>query len=101
MRTPTACCGSTSPRERIWQSTRKRSSTEWLGSSMNGPARLWASKPLPNDLVPVLHRPLEPATPIADIRGRKAHKKAPPAREWTGGVLPDREKLAPIARDLL
>lgn len=25
-------------------------STEWLGSSMNGRARLWASKPEPNEI---------------------------------------------------
>src|SRR5262249_2581154 len=47
--------------------TPRRSSTEWLASSMSGPARLWPSKPQPNDLVPVLRRPLEPAAPKADI----------------------------------
>ena len=26
------------------------SSTEWLGNSMNGRARLWASKPEPNEI---------------------------------------------------
>jgi IS30 family transposase len=36
-------------------------STKWRASSMNGRARLWASKPQPNDLMLVLHRPLEPA----------------------------------------
>jgi hypothetical protein len=29
---------------------RIRSSTEWLGNSMNGRARLWASKPEPNEI---------------------------------------------------
>jgi hypothetical protein len=29
---------------------RIRSSTEWLGNSMNGRARLWASKPKPNEI---------------------------------------------------
>src|SRR6516225_9518596 len=50
-----------SPPAEICRYTRKRSSTEWLGGSMSGPARLWASKPQPSNLVPVLHRPLEPA----------------------------------------
>src|SRR5215471_861124 len=39
---------------------RIRSSTEWLGNSTNGRARLWASKPELNDLMLVLHRPIEP-----------------------------------------
>ena len=29
---------------------RIRSSTEWLGNSMNGRARLWPSKPEPNEI---------------------------------------------------
>jgi hypothetical protein len=29
---------------------RIRSSTEWLGNSMNGGVRLWASKPEPNEI---------------------------------------------------
>jgi hypothetical protein len=29
---------------------RIRSSTEWLGNAMNGRARLWASKPEPNEI---------------------------------------------------
>jgi hypothetical protein len=37
------------------------SSTEWLGNSMNGRARRWASKTrAERDLMLVLHRPIEP-----------------------------------------
>ena len=49
-------------KEELWNRWRCciRSSTEWLGNSMNGRARLWASKPELNDLMLVLHRPIEP-----------------------------------------
>src|SRR6516164_5898842 len=86
MRTPMGCCGSIFPREPTSRSTRSRSSTGWLGSSMNDHARLWASKPQPNDLVPVLRRPLEPA------RVKRTH--TPSRRESTRMTLfgpPDSE----------
>ena len=35
--------------------------TKWLGRSTNDHARLWDLQPQPNDLMLVLHRPLEPA----------------------------------------
>ena len=61
---------------------RIRSSTEWLGNSMNGRARLWASKPEPNDLMKVLHRPIEPTalsghsamSPVCPLLGVKRTK---------------------------
>src|SRR5262249_40589503 len=39
-------------KEELWKRWRCciRSSTEWLGNSMNGRARLWASKPEPNEI---------------------------------------------------
>jgi hypothetical protein len=61
MRIPTACCDNTFRREPTCRCTRRRSSIEWLGSSMNGRVRLWDLKPRPNDLMLVLHRSLEPA----------------------------------------
>src|SRR5262245_30758871 len=61
MRTPTVCCGSTCRRGLTCPCTRKPSSTKWLGSSTNDHARLWGLQLQPNDLMLVLHRPLEPA----------------------------------------
>src|SRR6516164_4984597 len=61
MRTPTVCCGSTCRRGLTCPCTRKPSSTKWLGSSTNDHARLWDLQLQPNDLMLVLHRPLEPA----------------------------------------
>jgi len=39
-------------KEELWNplTLHIRNSTEWLGNSMNGPARLWASKPEPNEI---------------------------------------------------
>src|SRR6516225_4889533 len=39
-------------KEELWNplALRIRSSTEWLGNSMNGGVRLWASKPEPNEI---------------------------------------------------
>jgi len=39
-------------KEELWNRwrCRIRSSTEWLGNSMNGRARLWALKPEPNEI---------------------------------------------------
>jgi hypothetical protein len=51
---PMACCDNTFRSEATCRCTRRRSSTAWLGSSMNGRVRLWASKPQP-----MLHRSLE------------------------------------------
>ena len=61
MRIPTVCCGSTCRRGLTCPCTRKPSSTKWLGSSTNDHARLCDLQPQPNDLMLVLHRPLEPA----------------------------------------
>src|SRR5580693_7619155 len=61
MKTPTVCFGSTCRRGLTCPCTRKPSSTKWLGSSTNDHARLWDLQPQPNDLMLVLHRPLEPA----------------------------------------
>jgi hypothetical protein len=36
-------------------------------------AKLWASKPQPSDLVPVLHRPLEPAGAKRTFAGSAVH----------------------------
>jgi hypothetical protein len=44
------------------------SSTKWLGSSTNDHARLWDLQPQPNDLMLMLHRPLEPAGPKRTLR---------------------------------
>src|SRR5262245_65670136 len=63
MRTPTVCCGSTCRTGLTCPCTRKPSSTKWLGSSTNDHARLWDLQLQPNDLMLVLHRPLEPAPP--------------------------------------
>ena len=61
MRTPTVCCGSTCRRALTCPCTRKSSATKWLGGSTNDHARLCDLQPQPNDLMLVLHRPLEPA----------------------------------------
>ena len=61
MKTPTVCFGSICRRGLTCPCTRKPSSTKWLGSSTNDHARLWDLQPQPNDLMFVLHRPLEPA----------------------------------------
>ena len=39
-------------KEELWNplAPRIHSSTEWLGNSMNGGVRLWASKPEPNEI---------------------------------------------------
>jgi hypothetical protein len=48
------------------------SSTEWLGNSMNGRARLWASKTRADrDLMLVLHRPVEPTTHHGHRHGKR------------------------------
>src|SRR5580693_884975 len=63
MKTPTVCFGSTCRRGLTCPCTRKPSSTKWLGSSTNDHARLWDLQPQPNDLMLVLHRPLERPPP--------------------------------------
>src|SRR5262245_9364792 len=67
MRTPTVCCGSTCRRGLTCPCTRKPSSTKWLGNSTNDHARLWDLQLQPNDLMLVLHRPLEPAQEMVTV----------------------------------
>jgi hypothetical protein len=87
MRIPMACCDNTFRREPICRCTRKYASTKWRASSMNGRARLWASKPQPNDLMLVLHRPLEPAHALRTQLGPRLRSEKGP-KELTENVSP-------------
>ena len=52
---------------------------------MNGRARLWASKPQPNDLMLVLHRPLEAALQISGDQFRSALRQFQTSLGWGSG----------------
>ena len=64
IRTPTVCCGSTCRSGLTCPCTRKPSSTKWLAAQRTTTQNLgFATQP--NDLMLVLHRPLEPAQGLA------------------------------------
>src|SRR5438445_13840817 len=77
-RTPTACGDSIFRKEPTCRCTRKPISTKWPASSMSGHARPWDLKPRQRNLTPVLRRPVEPATPKADIDRRGEHVRLVP-----------------------
>ncbi len=57
-------------------------SSKWLGSSTNDHAELWDLQPQPNDLMLVLHRPLEPANVKRRIGEHHRRIKAADAATW-------------------
>ena len=53
--------------------------------STNGRARLWASKPEPNDLMLVLHRPIEPTAKSGHMQCSKRQLLDHPSARWRDG----------------